>query len=82
MGLELPATSPPRQRGDPRRGHQTAATPHERLFAAVDKELSAALDAQAGFAKPLITLAIGTKRYRDVKGTIVQMVLERLPETL
>jgi uncharacterized membrane protein YheB (UPF0754 family) len=54
----------------------------ERLFAAVDKELSAALDAQAGFAKPLITLAIGTKRYRDVKGTIVQMVLERLPETL
>jgi uncharacterized membrane protein YheB (UPF0754 family) len=54
----------------------------ERLFAAVDKELSAALDAQAGFAKPLITLAIGTKRYRDVKGTIVQMVLECLPETL
>ena len=54
----------------------------ERLFAAVDKELSAALDAHAGFAKPLITLAIGTKRYRDVKGTIVQMVLERLPETL
>jgi uncharacterized membrane protein YheB (UPF0754 family) len=54
----------------------------ERLFAAVDKELSAALDAQAGFAKPLITLAIGTKRYRDVKDTIVQMVLERLPETL
>jgi uncharacterized membrane protein YheB (UPF0754 family) len=54
----------------------------ERLFAAVDKELSAALDAQAGLAKPLITLAIGTKRYRDVKDTIVQMVLERLPETL
>jgi uncharacterized membrane protein YheB (UPF0754 family) len=54
----------------------------ERLFAAVDKELSAALDAQAGFAKPLITLAIGTKRYREVKGTIVRMVLERLPETM
>jgi len=83
-GLIEPAevAHPHRQRGGRRGGHQTAATPPERLFAAVDKELSAALDAQAGFAKPLITLAIGTKRYRDVKGTIVQMVLERLPETL
>jgi uncharacterized membrane protein YheB (UPF0754 family) len=54
----------------------------ERLFAAVEKELSAALDAQAGFTKPLITLAIGTKRYREVKDTIVRMVLERLPESL
>jgi uncharacterized membrane protein YheB (UPF0754 family) len=54
----------------------------ERLLAAAEKELSAALDAQAGFAKPLITLAIGTKRYREVKDTIVRMVLERLPESL
>ena len=54
----------------------------ERLFAAVEKELSAGLDAQAGSAAPLITLAIGTKRYREVKDTIVRMVLERLPETL
>jgi len=54
----------------------------ERLFAAVEKEVSAGLDAQAGFAEPLMTLAIGTKRYREVKDTIVRMVLERLPETL
>jgi uncharacterized membrane protein YheB (UPF0754 family) len=54
----------------------------ERLFAAVEKELSAGLDAQAGFAEPLITLAIGTKRYREVKDTIVRTVLERLPETM
>ena len=54
----------------------------ERLFAAIEKEVSAALDAQAGFAQPLITLAIGTKRYRQAKDAIVQMLLERLPETM
>ncbi|HWF71452.1 MAG TPA: DUF445 domain-containing protein [Mycobacterium sp.] len=54
----------------------------ERLFAAIEKEVSAALDAQAGVARPLITLAIGTKRYRQAKDAIVQMLLERLPETM
>jgi uncharacterized membrane protein YheB (UPF0754 family) len=54
----------------------------ERLFAAIEKEVSAALDAQAGLAQPLITLAIGTKRYRQAKDAIVQMLLERLPETM
>ena len=54
----------------------------ERLFAAIEKEVSAALDAQAGFAQPLIRLAIGTKRYRQAKDAIVQMLLERLPETM
>src|SRR5262249_43484609 len=54
----------------------------DRLFAAVDKEVSAVVDAQAGIARPLVTLAIGTKRYRELKQTIVDMVLERVPETL
>jgi uncharacterized membrane protein YheB (UPF0754 family) len=54
----------------------------ERLFAAIEKEVSAAIDAQAGVARPVITLAIGTKRYREVKDTIVGMILERLPETM
>jgi uncharacterized membrane protein YheB (UPF0754 family) len=54
----------------------------ERLFAAVEKEVSAAIDAQAGAARPVITLAIGTKRYREAKDTVVRMVLERLPDTM
>ncbi|MGB6208881.1 DUF445 domain-containing protein [Mycobacterium sp.] len=53
----------------------------ERLFAAIEKEVSAALDAQVGRAQPLITLAIGTKRYRQAKDAVVQMLLERLPDT-
>ena len=54
----------------------------ERLFAAVEKEISAAIDAQAGVARPVITLAIGTKRYREAKDSVVRMVLERLPDTM
>lgn len=54
----------------------------DRLFAAIDKEISAAVDAQAGVAQPLVTLAIGTKRYRELKDTIVAMIIERLPETM
>ena len=54
----------------------------ERIFAAIDREVSAALDAQVGFAQPLITFAIGTTRYRELKSTIVRMVLDRLPDTM
>ena len=54
----------------------------ERLFAAIEKEVSAALDAQVGLVQPLIALAIGTKRYRQAKDAIVQMLLERLPDTI
>ncbi|OBI41549.1 hypothetical protein A5707_07130 [Mycobacterium kyorinense] len=54
----------------------------ERLFAAIEKEVSAAVDAQVGMAQPLLTLAIGTKRYRQAKDAIIAMLLERLPETM
>jgi uncharacterized membrane protein YheB (UPF0754 family) len=54
----------------------------ERLFAAIEKEVSSALDTQAGVAQPFIKLAIGTKRYHQAKDAIVQMLLERLPETM
>ncbi|WP_422204846.1 DUF445 domain-containing protein [Mycobacterium sp.] len=54
----------------------------ERLFAAVEKEVSAAFDAQTGVARPVITLAIGTQRYREAKDAVVRMVVERLPDTM
>ncbi|MGH3971080.1 MAG: DUF445 domain-containing protein [Mycobacterium sp.] len=54
----------------------------ERLFAAIEKEVSAALDAQAGVAQPLIRLAIGTRRYRQAKDAITTMLVDRLPETM
>ncbi|HET7689475.1 MAG TPA: DUF445 domain-containing protein [Nocardioidaceae bacterium] len=54
----------------------------ERIFALIEKEVSKALDDQAGFAQPLLTLAIGTRRYKDIKDTIVRLLVERLPDTM
>lgn len=54
----------------------------DKLFAFVAKVVDEAIDAQAGIAKPLITLTVGTKRYRELKDKVVEMVLERLPDTM
>jgi hypothetical protein len=54
----------------------------DRLFAAIEREVSRALDDQAGFAQPLLTLAIGTRRYRDIKEAVVKLLIERLPDTM
>lgn len=54
----------------------------DRLFATLSREVSAALDSQAGFASPLVPLAIGTQRYRALKETIVSRLIERLPDTM
>jgi uncharacterized membrane protein YheB (UPF0754 family) len=54
----------------------------DKLFALAAKEVDAAIDAQTGIARPLVTLAVGTKRYRELKDRVVALVLERLPSTL
>ncbi|MCX2710769.1 DUF445 domain-containing protein [Mycolicibacterium sp. J2] len=54
----------------------------DKLFALVAKEVDAAIDAQAGVAKPLVQFAVGTERYNAVKNNLVHMVLEKLPTAL
>ena len=54
----------------------------DKLFALAAKEIDAAIDAQTGIARPVVTLAVGTKRYRALKDHVVALVLERLPDTL
>jgi uncharacterized membrane protein YheB (UPF0754 family) len=54
----------------------------DRLFSSIEREVSRSLDDQAGFAAPLVTLAVGTKRYREVKEAIVSLLIERLPDTM
>ena len=54
----------------------------DRLFATIEREVSKALDAQSGFATPLVALAVGTKRYRALKETIISRLIERLPDTM
>ncbi|WP_203336960.1 DUF445 domain-containing protein [Nocardioides limicola] len=59
------------------RGHTA-----DRLFAVVAKEVDAAIDAEAGLARPVLTLAIGTRRYREIKERVVQLLIDRLPDTM
>jgi uncharacterized membrane protein YheB (UPF0754 family) len=54
----------------------------DKLFALVAKEVEEAVDAQTGIARPLVVFTVGTQRYRELKDTVVNLVLERLPSTL
>lgn len=54
----------------------------DKLFALVGREIEAAIDKQTGVAAPIVVLAIGTTRYRALKDRVVDLTLERLPDTL
>ena len=54
----------------------------DRLFSTIQREISAAIDAQTGPAQPLVKLAIGTQRYRAAKDTVVARVMSSIPETM
>lgn len=54
----------------------------DRLFTVVAREVDAAIDAEAGIARPVLTLAIGTRRYREVKEKVIGLLIERLPDTM
>ena len=54
----------------------------DKLFSLVARQVEEAIDKQTGIARPLVVFTVGTQRYRDLKDTVVNMVLERLPSTL
>jgi uncharacterized membrane protein YheB (UPF0754 family) len=54
----------------------------DRVFAMIRREVQDAMDRSAGLARPLITLTIGGSRYRQMKATIADKIMARLPETM
>lgn len=54
----------------------------DKLYALIAKEVHTAIDAQAGVATPLVSLAVGSERYRAMKNSAAQLIIERLPQTL
>lgn len=54
----------------------------DRLFEMVQRHVQRTVDEQAGIARPLVVLAIGSRRYQDMKRTIGDRLVERLPEAL
>jgi uncharacterized membrane protein YheB (UPF0754 family) len=54
----------------------------DRLYATIEREISRAIDAQAGPAEPLVRLAVGTQRYRAAKELVAAHVIAMVPDTL
>ncbi|WP_182376235.1 DUF445 family protein [Nocardioides sp. WS12] len=54
----------------------------DRLFSAIEREISRSIDAQSGFAQPLVRLAVGTQRYRAAKDAVVERVIALIPDTM
>lgn len=54
----------------------------DRIVALVQKHVQQMVDEQSGIARPVVALAIGTRRYQDMKKSVADRMLEKLPETL
>lgn len=54
----------------------------DRLFALVQREVDRAIDDQVRLARPLVSIAVGDRRYAELKLTAATRAIERLPDTL
>jgi uncharacterized membrane protein YheB (UPF0754 family) len=54
----------------------------DRLFAVVQKQVTSALDRQTRFARPLMALTVGSRRYQEIKHSVAEKVMRRMPDTL
>lgn len=54
----------------------------DKLFALVASEMEAAIDSQKVLSIPVLTLTIGTQRYRELKDKVIKLVLAHVPDTL
>lgn len=54
----------------------------DKLFDTLQREVSRAIDEQTGIARPLVVLAVGTRRYREMKDSLVAVMIKRLPDTM
>ena len=54
----------------------------DRVVAMINRQVQAALDRSTGLAKPLVVLTVGSSRYQQMKKSITDKVMERLPDTM
>jgi uncharacterized membrane protein YheB (UPF0754 family) len=54
----------------------------DRLFAMITREVQKTIDAQASVVKPFVAIAVGTKRFQEMKQTAATKAAERVPETI
>jgi uncharacterized membrane protein YheB (UPF0754 family) len=54
----------------------------DRLFQLITREVHRSVDAQASVVKPLLAIAVGTKRFQKMKQAAAAKAGERMPETI
>lgn len=54
----------------------------DRLVELVQKHVQKMVDAQAGVAKPFVVFTVGSRRYQEMKRSIADKLVARMPETL
>ncbi|TCO58046.1 DUF445 domain-containing protein [Actinocrispum wychmicini] len=54
----------------------------DRLFAVVERQVTAALDRQTRLARPLMAVTVGSRRYQEIKHSVAEKVMRRMPDTL
>ncbi|MDP3294867.1 MAG: DUF445 domain-containing protein [Nevskia sp.] len=54
----------------------------DHLYTMIQNEVRAAIDEQAGFARPLVVLSVGGDKYLEMKRVVASKIVERLPEAM
>lgn len=54
----------------------------DRLVDLVQKHVQKMVDSQSGIAKPFVVLTVGSRRYQEMKRSISDKIVQRMPETL
>ncbi|RSM82184.1 DUF445 domain-containing protein [Kibdelosporangium aridum] len=54
----------------------------DRLFAVVERQITSAMDRQTRLARPLVAITVGSRRYQQLKHSVAEKVMRRMPDTL
>ncbi len=54
----------------------------DRLFSLISREVQKTIDAQASVVKPFVAIAVGTKRFQEMKQVAAAKAAERVPDTI
>ncbi|MEC3979929.1 DUF445 domain-containing protein [Amycolatopsis sp. H20-H5] len=54
----------------------------DRVLALIQRQLDTELAHQASVAKPLVVFAVGSRRYQDMKLSIAEKIMDKLPDTM
>ncbi|SHH14782.1 Uncharacterized membrane protein YheB, UPF0754 family [Hydrocarboniphaga daqingensis] len=54
----------------------------DRLMEVIQRHVKQAVDEQAGMAKPIVAMAVGSRKYVEIKQLIADAILKELPQTV